>query len=97
MSLSLWTVACEGIQKAKIPTRLSRIGQDAFRNPRTFGRSGCTPAEPYPPKRALSLTNRKLATKLQKPLNQRRSGWYTLIRPQAVHFDSTDDTVAFFR
>jgi hypothetical protein len=91
MSFIALTVACESIRKRKVPTRPSRIGTDAFRNPRTFGRSGCTPAEPYPPKRAHNLNKRELAIKLQKTLNQPRSGRYTLIRPQAVHFDSTGD------
>src|SRR5207249_2588349 len=56
MSLSLWTMDCEIIQKTK--ARLALVasdGLDASRIPRTVRRSGCAPAEPYPPNRVRSL------------------------------------------
>jgi len=59
MSLSLWTMDCEIIQKTK--ARLALVasdGLDASRIPRTVRRSGCAPAEPYPPNRVRSLSKR---------------------------------------
>src|SRR3989442_14735155 len=52
MSFPHWAMACEGIPKETPGTSGVLVpGADAFRNPRTIGRSGCTPAEPYPPNR----------------------------------------------
>src|SRR5262249_22946291 len=52
MSFSLWPWLAKGIplkgkNRSEIGTRTRR---DAVRNPRAAGRSGCTPAEPYPPR-----------------------------------------------
>jgi hypothetical protein len=59
MSFSLWPLVCEGIQNKK--SRLqSGTGTVCGRNPRTPGCSGCTPAEPYPPKRAADFRNSTL-------------------------------------
>ena len=61
MSFSLWTVACEGIRKSKSPTRMMRARLGCIRNPRAVRCSGCAPAEPYPPNRTESGTQRWLA------------------------------------
>jgi hypothetical protein len=40
------------ISSKKLPApELSSAGSGCIRNPRAVGRSGCTPAEPYPPNR----------------------------------------------
>lgn len=50
MSLSHSAVACGALQNGSAPDR-SGAERGCIRNPRTAGRSGCTPAEPYPPNR----------------------------------------------
>jgi len=72
---------CEIIQKTK--ARLALVasdGLDASRIPRTVRRSGCAPAEPYPPNRVRSLSKR-LDCRQQKWVNQKhwaRAGKHSL-------------------
>ena len=59
MSFPHPTMACEGIQKETPGTSGVLVpGADASRNPRTIGRSGCTPAEPCPPNRKSMVDQR---------------------------------------
>ena len=44
--------------KMKPPICYSRPGAGCIGNPRTIGRSGCTPAEPYPPNRRSNIRQR---------------------------------------
>ena len=57
MSLSHWAVACRGIPKETPDLQKSRPGAGCIGNPRTIGRSGCTPAEPYPPNRKTKISH----------------------------------------
>ena len=43
--------------RRKLPARPQKESarSGCIRNPRAIGRSGCTPAEPYPPNRKISL------------------------------------------
>jgi hypothetical protein len=68
MSFSLWPWLALAFPKNPDPD-LAGAGSDreeCFRNPRTFGRSGCAPAEPYPPKRAKTNTRNNLKTNSRK-------------------------------
>ena len=59
MSFSLWTGIADLIRENPAPAACrSRAGLD--RNPRADGRSGCTPAEPYPPAGTPNLPRRTL-------------------------------------
>src|ERR1700752_4380930 len=52
MSLSHSTVACGALPKTKLSTsEQAEAESGCIRNPRAVRRSGCTPAEPYPPNR----------------------------------------------
>src|SRR2546428_12617041 len=71
MSLSHWAVACRGIPKETPDLQKSRPGAGCIGNPRTIGRSGCTPAEPYPPNRKTKISlgsEMRKRRKLQKVL-----------------------------
>ena len=58
MSFSLWPWLAEGhpIQR-KSRSGVNAEPGDACRNPRTIRRSGCAPAEPYPPNRNFRVTS----------------------------------------
>jgi len=43
--------------KKKTPDLQGRPGVGCIGNPRTIGRSGCTPAEPYPPNRDKNINH----------------------------------------
>jgi hypothetical protein len=58
MSFSLWPWFAEGGLARRFPAQgFEQLGRGMWiRNPRAARRSGCAPAEPYPPNRTYKLT-----------------------------------------
>ena len=64
-SFSLSSVICEA-PLGKTPTRRTRVGIGCTRISRTAGRSGCTPAEPYPPNRTHTVLRKPKSSKFRR-------------------------------
>ena len=62
MSFSLGPWLAGAYPENPDPTGVGSGREGCFRKPRAFGRSGCAPAEPYPPKRAQTNTRNNLKT-----------------------------------
>jgi len=59
MSLSLYTVIAEQSRKQKPTAVGAAAGADASAIHGRSGRSGCTPAEPYPPSRISNVSRKQ--------------------------------------